>query len=209
VAAVAQGREDFNIIVPFNAPYSYLGTAPLHMWIQVQSAMAPVLIVDGTDDGPGQPVESHTATYNSSSGVYTVTFLRGQAPVIGLIADSTPVARELRLVAHGEPWSASSAGPVCNFDVHVCSGLSVGTPCFLFMGTWSDTPVVTPPCSSWLASPGVIGTGNTDAYGMLGFPVPIPQGLVHSEFGLQAALFPVSGGMLLSNALRVHVGGGL
>ncbi|HEX6811194.1 MAG TPA: S8 family serine peptidase [Planctomycetota bacterium] len=208
VAAVARGPEDFNIVVPFDTPFSYDYTQPLHMWIKVQSATAPVLMVDGTDDGPGQPVESHTVALTSTTPpTSVVSFLRGQAPVIGLIADSPMVTRELRLVAHGEPWSASSAGPVCNFDVHVCSGLPVGTPCFLFMGTLTATPSGSP-CMSWLTSPVTIGFGPTDTHGMLGFHIPVAPGLVHSEFGLQAALFPGSGGVF-TNALRVHVGGGL
>ena len=164
-----------------------------------------MLIVDGTDDGLGQPVESHTVIQNPQTFAYTVNFLRGQAPIIGLIADSPIVDRELRLVAHGEPWSASSSGPVCNFDVHVFSGLP-NTTCWLYMGLWSDTPSGSP-CSSWLTPVGSIGPATTDAYGMLRFNVPVAPGMVHSGFGLQALV--LSGSGLLTNALRVHVGGGL
>jgi hypothetical protein len=129
--------------------------------------------------------------------------------VIGLIADSlNNQLRELRLVVHGEPWSASASGPVCNLAAHVFSGLPAGTFCWFYMGVWSDTPTVIPPCSSWLTSASLIGSGSTDAYGMLRFPIAVSPGLVHAEFGLQALLLPGSG-WLMSNALRVHVGGGL
>ncbi len=48
----------------------------------------------------------------------------------------------------------------------------------------------------------------TDASGIAAFHMPLPLGFVHLQIGLQATLLTQSG-LVLSNGLRVTVGGGL
>jgi hypothetical protein len=202
------GLDDFNVVLPLDVPFSYTGTDSLHVWIRVDtSSTVPVFMVDGTSDGQGQPVD-----YYRSVPYLTYPSLAmpgwGQAPILGLIADSTQVAREVRLVARGEPWSRSGAGTASAFDLQLFSGDALA-PCLLGIGDWSSAPIAVPPCTLWLSTVTNSWPGLTDAFGMARWAVQMPPGVVHSDFGLQAAVFPSGGGTFLSNGLHVFVGGGL
>jgi hypothetical protein len=203
------GLADFNIVVPLDVPFAYTGAATLHMWIRVSLSSAPVFMVDGTRDGLGQPVEYHWSTPWLLSFPHTAAQTGGgQAPVLGLIADTTFAAREVRLVARGEPWSASSGGSACAFDLQMFSGDALA-PCALVIGAWSSAPIAFPPCTGWLSTTTNSFGGVTDAYGMARWAVAMPPGAVHLDFGLQAVVLPTGGGTFLSNGLHVFVGGGL
>jgi len=81
-------------------------------------------------------------------------------------------------------------------------------PCLLEIGAWKSAPAAVPPCTVWVSTATSLG-GVTDAFGMARWAVQIPPGVVHLDFGLQAAVFPSGGGTFHSNGLHVFVGGGL
>ncbi|MCA8953123.1 MAG: S8 family serine peptidase [Planctomycetes bacterium] len=205
-SSAATGREEFGVIVPFDSPqqpFSYLQGNALHLWIDV-GASAPKFVVDGTSDyypplpQPGEPVEAHYWRAGSTETLY------GQVPVLGLIAASPNTSRELRLEAIGEPWSGLTQ---TQFDVRVLSGVPTSLV-LLFTGLWDTSPAPQTPCQPWLLNPGYV-VGTTDSFGMAQFAVPVNPNVVGLDFGLQAGVFPTTGGALATNALRIRVGGGL
>jgi hypothetical protein len=84
-----------------------------------------------------------------------------------------------------------------------------GTAAVLSAGNLSPLPGTVPPCSLWIGSSFTLGSGVTDRFGMLNFVVPLQPGLVNAELGLQAGILLSGGGLRLSNALGVRIGGGL
>lgn len=211
VASAATGREDFGIVVPFDAPFTYLGTGHLHLWIKVQSSQAPILEVDGTNDisvPPMEPIESHIAFYTGRTPPIVAVVTNGLAPVLGLITDSPVTARELRLVPHGEPWSG--AGQTCNFDVIAFTGLPTAFVS-LVQGDVSPTAIPLPgsPCSGWVSNAAVLASGFTDTFGIVSFAIPIQSDLANLELSLQALTLNGASQLRATNALRLRVGGGL
>jgi hypothetical protein len=219
VAAAATGRDDFNVYVPFDVPFTFSGATngvdALHIWITVQDVNQPGFVVDGLWDGQGQPVDSYRVSWDSFNGrpISDSTTYEGHVPVIGLIGESVPSTRELRLLSYGEPWSGSSG--LCNFGVQLFSGVADGAVVLYYRYGGllaTGVPIAgNPCCAAWIdvTDPQIVALADvTDAFGMSNIRVPVLPGRVHEELGLQAVVLSTSG-VWATNALRVQVGGGL
>jgi hypothetical protein len=214
------GRHEFNLVVPFTSPFSYSTAQPtptspippttLHIWVKrVGSSAGSAFKVDSTNDGFGSPYGSQTIYPNTSGGTvqYTVQDHFGQVPVIGLIEDSAPQIRELRLTLLGEPWSNAPSEPERWMDA-LCF---TGTPqaaCLVAFGELGSATAGAP-CSVMLSSligqlPPVIA----DSAGICRLPIKIMPGLVGLEFALQGFVLP-GAPISMTNAVRIKVGGAL
>jgi hypothetical protein len=192
-----RGWDKYSVLVPFASPFPYTG-GQLHFWFKWQSG-ATTFVVDGVDDGGSSAYSAdyREAQFNGSPNLVSLTTW----PVMGLIEDVAASAREPALAGLHEPWSAASG--VSSFDWRLTQvPASIGWT--LAAGQWSGAPSGGA-CSSWLLSPSPIATGVADASGVALGRIKVPAALLHSEIALQMAL---SNGMM-SNALRIRIGGGL
>jgi hypothetical protein len=203
-------RDELNVIVPVDAPCQYDDLMHLRTWSKVPSPVASGAVVDAIEDWPVSPnFETHWSLFNQvTSAAWTTAGSTApcNAPILGLIAQSASAAREIQLVAYGEPWSGLSTSAGDAFDVRLFTGVP-NALAGLYAGPWSATPVSLPPCNSWLAGTANSWVTTMDAFGMALVAVPLPPGAAHFEFGLQAWVQSQGGGFFLSNGLHIRVGG--
>jgi hypothetical protein len=215
-----QGPPDFNefsVIAPF--PHAFLwGGGDLHLWLST-TAGSPAFGVDAIFDGAFQSFSYNPNVPGSSTlppntlfgpmALYRNTGFPGNSeqiwreagPIIGLLGPTALAPRQPLLEVLGSAWGGHG--------LHVRLASAPGaTAASIWVGDWSGVPSPVGPCD-FLLGIGAQPVGLvTDAAGIAAFQMLVPVGFLHLQLGLQATLLTQSG-IVMSNGLRVTIGGGL
>lgn len=204
---------DFSVVAPFPTPFPW-GGDDLHLWLTISSpAGSPVFGVDAILDGfyeqfsganqlqNGAQFGSMTLYRRTVSPVFLEQVWVHGGPIIGLLGPTALAPRQPLLEVLGSAWSGHG--------LHVRLASAPGsTAASIWVGNWSGVPLPVGPCD-FLLGAGAQPVGLvTDAAGLAAFQMLVPVGFLHLQLGLQATLLTQSG-VIMSNGLRVTIGGGL
>ena len=190
--------DTWSLVIPFTQPFPYTAGNNLHIWIQVGGTLPLGFEVDGAADGTS--VSSYGMLFGSTGGT-TI----GSCPIIGLIPAPQPSTLPPKLIAYGEPWVGRSLelqlsqAPPSQTAIIVFGSWTPGSqiPCAIHVT--SGSPPLFPPLFLICDQFGVVRAP---------FSIPLHPAFLHLDLGIQAAVSTGSG-MLMSNGLKVTIGGAL
>jgi hypothetical protein len=205
---------DFSVIAPFPHAFPW-GGGDLHIWLSTPVG-SPAFGVDAIQDGqyqqfsynpgvPGSYQLQGSAGFGPMALYYKDSYFeriwRETGPIIGLLGPTALAPRQPLLEVLGSAWSGHG--------LHVRLASAPGsTAASIWVGNWSGVPSPVGPCD-FLLGAGAQPVGLvTDAAGLAAFQMLVPVGFLHLQLGLQATLLTQSG-VIMSNGLRVTIGGGL
>ncbi|MBK8095747.1 MAG: S8/S53 family peptidase [Planctomycetes bacterium] len=208
---VGTSFQEFSFVVPFTTPFSYAGGGPngsnLSIWIFLTGPIPTLFRVDSVADGPDAANVFHYGCLTASQGPGPAVSL-GCTPVFALLpAAPTPLPTLTPLLrVIGEPLLGNQV------EVQL-SQVAAGSATVLVLGTWSPGAFVPfPGCTQHIVAPFFTTVAAADQIGFVRWPlltVPATPSWIHVDFGVQAMSLLQPSGAILSNGVRVVVGGGL
>lgn len=196
---VARGYDEFPIVVPFTTP-----GGNLHVWMTIGTTTVGSYVVDAIEDGATPNYGALIAT----PGVSSWFIESGKCPVIALLpAAPAPPLPDLQplLRALGEPMVGSS------LELQVMHAPANSGVFVTFALTWQPGASMVGNCMQHIASPFSSLFIPTGAAGFARMPVTfgLNANLIHGTMGIQALVIPPSSPSILTNALRLTIGGAL
>ncbi len=201
---VPQSFDEFALVMPFEVPFHYVPALivggvsqpqQLHIWLELEGG--DDVQVEAAKNTYWPPVGM--ATRDSSGAVYWY----GHAPIMALLPAPVVANRNPLLMAFGEP--------IVGRGIHLqVRNAPAGSVVGLIFGSWSPN-LVPGVCVQHLALPFFVNYSVTNAAGLARWNVNLPTqvGWVHSDHLAMQAVIETPSGLVMTNALRAVLGGGL